>query len=99
MYVFMYGMYLCVCVCKCIYIYDVTEFLADEYPKALLFSDKEATSPLFKSLAIQFKGRMRMGKASSAGRQFISYIYRESELSYYKNARALTFENVSQTRN
>jgi hypothetical protein len=44
---------------------NVTEFLGDEnYPKALLFSDKAATSPLFKALAIQFKGRMRMGKAS-----------------------------------
>ena len=45
---------------------NATDFLDGEYPKALLFSDKEATSPLFKSLAIQFKSRMRMGKASSA---------------------------------
>jgi hypothetical protein len=43
---------------------NATDFFAGDYPKALLFSDKEATSPLFKSLAIQFKGRMRMGKAS-----------------------------------
>lgn len=45
---------------------NATDFLTDDYPKALLFSDKEATSPLFKSLAIQFKSRMRMGKVSSS---------------------------------
>ena len=50
---------------------NATDFLADDYPKALLFSDKEATSPLFKSLAIQFKGRMRMGKASSSDKHLM----------------------------
>jgi len=57
---------------------NVTDFLADEYPKALLFSDKEATSPLFKSLAIQFKGRMRMGKASSSDSALVSQFGVES---------------------
>jgi len=42
---------------------NATDFLEDEYPKALLFSDKEGTSPLFRSLAIQYKGRMRFGQA------------------------------------
>ncbi|EKX38962.1 hypothetical protein GUITHDRAFT_165054 [Guillardia theta CCMP2712] len=32
------------------------------WSEALLFSDKEATSPLFRSLAIQYKGRMRFGQ-------------------------------------
>ena len=39
-------------------------FLDDEYPKALLFTEKEAVAPLFKSMAVQFKGRIRFGQAS-----------------------------------
>jgi len=57
---------------------NVTDFLVDEYPKAILFSDKEATSPLFKSLAIQFKGRMRMGKASTSDEALMSRFMVES---------------------
>jgi len=33
---------------------NATDFLDGEYPKALLFSDKEATSPLFKSISLEF---------------------------------------------
>ena len=40
-------------------------FLEDEYPKVLLFTEKETVAPLFKSLAVQFKGRVRFGQASS----------------------------------
>ncbi len=36
------------------------------YPKALLFTEKDTVSPLFKSLAVQFRGRMRLGQAQSS---------------------------------
>ncbi len=45
---------------------NATDFLADAYPKALLFTDKDAVSPLFKSLAVHLRGRMRLGQAQSS---------------------------------
>ena len=45
---------------------NMTDFLADDYPKALLFTDKDTVSPLYKSLAVQFSSRMRLGQAASA---------------------------------
>mmetsp|Transcript_51418 Transcript_51418/g.122422 ORF Transcript_51418/g.122422 Transcript_51418/m.122422 type:complete len:694 (+) Transcript_51418:49-2130(+) len=45
---------------------NVTDFLADDYPKALLFTDKEAISSLYKSLAVTFSGRIRVGQAPAS---------------------------------
>eukprot|EP00287_Rhodomonas_sp_CCMP768_P014512 CAMPEP_0196760428 /NCGR_PEP_ID=MMETSP1091-20130531/105208_1 /TAXON_ID=302021 /ORGANISM="Rhodomonas sp., Strain CCMP768" /LENGTH=719 /DNA_ID=CAMNT_0042109313 /DNA_START=21 /DNA_END=2181 /DNA_ORIENTATION=+ len=45
---------------------NATTFLADDYPKALLFTDKETVSPLFKSLAVHLRGKMRLGQAQSS---------------------------------
>mmetsp|Transcript_27938 Transcript_27938/g.73710 ORF Transcript_27938/g.73710 Transcript_27938/m.73710 type:complete len:642 (+) Transcript_27938:72-1997(+) len=41
---------------------NASVFLEDDYPKALLFSDKDTISPLMKALSIQFRNRMRFGQ-------------------------------------
>uniref|UniRef100_A0A7S0WEP5 Thioredoxin domain-containing protein n=1 Tax=Cryptomonas curvata TaxID=233186 RepID=A0A7S0WEP5_9CRYP len=48
---------------------NASTFFEDDYPKALLFTEKEAVAPLFKSLAVQFKGRIRFGQASAKDKE------------------------------
>mmetsp|Transcript_16509 Transcript_16509/g.40319 ORF Transcript_16509/g.40319 Transcript_16509/m.40319 type:complete len:688 (-) Transcript_16509:96-2159(-) len=47
-------------------------FLSGDYPKAVLFTDKEAVPSLFKAAALQFKGRMRFGQVQSTDKELAS---------------------------
>ncbi len=41
-------------------------FLADDYPKALLFTDKDDVPSLLKAVALKYNGKLRLGHANSA---------------------------------
>lgn len=47
------------------------DFFADEYPKALLFSQKSEVSGLYKSLSLKYKDRLRFGQTSDKQKDLV----------------------------